>query len=736
MTSWKYISAACLSTLLFQSLTVHAQTEESTDDSSKLEEIHVLGGNAEEISTPLAPQRVSKERMEQFKYTDVNRALKQVSGVYVREEDGHGLRPNIGLRGTNPDRSKKVTLMEDGILIGPAPYSAPAAYYTPNMNHIEALEVYKGFSAVPYGPNSVGGALNYVTRSIPTATTRRLDFSASSYNTQNYKAGVGGQTEDWGYLLEGSHLKTDGFKELDGGGDTGFKHNDIAGAFRYKLKSDRPQFLTLRLGYSDEKSNETYVGLSEDDFWGNPNRRYSSTAWDHMKWIHHKYQLEHTLQMSDVSFLKSSVYFHEFHRTWYRLDSFAGGSAPSFRNTLLDPTANPVYYQILSGQADSSTAGGGGAGNLLIRNNDRKYLSQGVQTKYSLMTSTGAFKHDIEAGLRVHNDWIDRDHTYDTVQMLNGSLATTGTARQVAERNKDQTVASTLSFQDNISYEQWVFTLAARAEFASIEHTDHIDSSKNASRDDSVFVPGAGALYKITDHFAVRGSVNKATTMSGLDPDGNEVKEESTNYELGMKIASDDQTKMADVTVFYNDYQNITGTCTVSAGCTGNAVDSQYNGGKAHVYGIEGIYAQGFSYNKWWFPIQFNATLIQAQFASSFNSTNAEWGVGTVEEGDPLPYVPNVFYTVTAGAEYGPWKQEIAFVYQGKMPDQSVATDRREIDPFGVIDWTGRYEFSKATTIYAKVDNVLDKEYAVSIRPSGYRPGKPQTFGLGLTYAF
>ena len=58
-------------------------------------------------------------------------------GVYSRGEDGFGLRPNIGIRGVSPDRSKKVTLMEDGILFGPAPYSAPAAYFFPLVTRMD-----------------------------------------------------------------------------------------------------------------------------------------------------------------------------------------------------------------------------------------------------------------------------------------------------------------------------------------------------------------------------------------------------------------------------------------------------------------------------------------------------------------------------------------------------------------------------------------------------------------------
>lgn len=128
---------------------------------------------------------IDKTVIESSKTGDVHQVLKTVPGVFVQEEEGHGHRPNIGLRGTHPHRSKKITLMEDGILIAPAPYSAPAAYYFPIMDNLNSIEVFKGPRSTKYGPNSIGGSLDLKTRSYFEDKNVSGKFNLGSYNEKS-----------------------------------------------------------------------------------------------------------------------------------------------------------------------------------------------------------------------------------------------------------------------------------------------------------------------------------------------------------------------------------------------------------------------------------------------------------------------------------------------------------------------------------------------------------------------
>ena len=146
-------------------------------------------------------------------YDNPNRILNNVPGVYLREEDGFGNFPNISLRGADMGRSAKISLMEDGILVAPAPYSAPSAYFFPTVGRMSAVEVFKGSSQIQFGPHSTGGAINFLSTPIPDRKTIYMNFLFGTNNEMRMHTWLGNtmETPDGGrvgWLIEGYFRET------------------------------------------------------------------------------------------------------------------------------------------------------------------------------------------------------------------------------------------------------------------------------------------------------------------------------------------------------------------------------------------------------------------------------------------------------------------------------------------------------------------------------------------------
>lgn len=708
---------------------------QASTDTTELSTLEISDVMVDDIADGFSAKNISKTRLKNISTTDVSRALKESPGVYVREEDGVGLRPNIGLRGTNPDRSKKVVILEDGVLIGPAPYAAPAAYYTPSMLTTESLEVYKGFTALPFGPNSIGGAVNYKTPDYIAEDKTTADLSYGSYSTGILKLGLNKKISDYGVIFIYGHSQSDGFKELDNGNNTGFVQNHLLLKVQRALELSGHQHLfEVRLGYGDEDSNETYLGLTEADFDRKPYRRYNSSELDEMKWHHNKFQIEHLTELGEQANIKTTFYHHIFQRTWYRLDAFRDGTR-AIRNILKDPTgANKPFYDVLTGSEDSASLGANA--DLLMANNDREYLSQGLQSQVefkNLWSNEYSSKTTFKA--LIHRDQIERKHDADYYSMTAGSVIRTADPRIATARNKESANAFAFSAQDETKIENYTLLPQFRYESVTFNFDDDLNSLSK-KRTDSVFIPGFGLAYQFTEALQSRLAVNKATTLSGLDSLGKESREESLNKELSLSWQSKPRHEQFEILYFHNDYDNITGTCTASTGCSNLQLDQQYDGKKAVIQGFEARASKGVQWQQYWIPLQLNYTVIDGHFADTFASSNAEWGTGQVNSGDPLPYVPQTQMTAIIRLEVGRYKQSLIINHLGKMYDQSVEAGRIEIPSYGLIDFTALYQLKKNLALRLKLDNVFNKTYNASLKPFGYRPGKPFTAAIGMTYDF
>ncbi len=723
---------------LFSCLILSGQQNPMTTDSStiKLNEV-VLSAKVIFGSKFAAKNRtgssyyLSPEEIKKFNYTDINRTLRSVPGVNIYEEDGFGLRPNISLRGTSPERSSKITLMEDGVLIAPAPYSAPSAYYFPTIARMQAVEILKGSSQVQFGPNTTGGAINMVSTEVPDNFGIFLNSSYGSFQSGRIHTQLGDSRKNFGYAVEYLNYNSNGFKNLENGDNTGFDKNDLVAKFKVNTNPEAAlgQEFEVKFQYSDETSNETYLGLTQEDFNADPFRRYAGSQNDQMNTEHFQVMGTHALKFNDQFRITTIGYYNDFSRNWYKVDFVTvDGEREGIGNIFSDPTTFNAYIDLVTGATDSD-----GDDFLNARNNNRDYLSTGVQTKLDYHWSGENTYHDLEIGLRYHYDEEDRFQWIDDYAMVNGNMLLINEGIPGTNANR---ISSAKAFASYAMYKlkinQLTLTPGFRYENMTLERLDYgtndvdrigTDTSERKNKVD-VFIPGIGFNYNF-NAFSIFGGVHKGFSPPSNQPGEN--PEESVNYELGSRFSFAGIS--GEFVGFYNDYSNLLGSDLAATGGTGSL--DQFNAGEVRVQGIELLLNYNFLENNQnlQLPFTFGYTLTDTEFLSSFGSGNDIWG--EVNSGDEMPYIAKHQFNASLSLEHQNFEVNLSGRYNGAfrtMAGSGPIPANEKVDSNFIVDLGGRYRFNKHVALTTNIINLLDQKYAVARVPAGLRPGHP--FGI------
>ncbi|MGB0935835.1 MAG: TonB-dependent receptor family protein [Colwellia sp.] len=720
MKSGKQVSLTLIATAILSTFSSVSLANE------EMETLSIFGDSNTVNDVPGSAHMISKQELEKFDYSDIMRTLTSIPGVYVLEEDGYGLRPNIGMRGTGQNRSEKVTIMEDGVLAAPAPYSAPSAYYFPTAGRMEQVEVLKGTSSAMYGPRTTGGVVNMLSRQIPDADIAgQVKLQAGEDGYGKVHAYVGGSGERVSSVFEVYRYQADGFKDINHSDlDTGFVKNDILG--KVKVNSDESakyyQELELKVKYSDEDSDETYVGITDADFETDPYARYSASQLDNMSTEHQQFQLNHTIDLSSSLTLSTTAYYNDFHRNWYKTSKIDGKSLGS------------GGVEAASEFDKNPTAAGL---NVDIKANNRDYLSKGIQTSLALDLSD----HQIKIGARYHEDEMDRFQWVDKY-LIDQSYNMTKTSSGVpgSDSNRiDSAEAIALFVHDQFSFGDWIINAGLRFEDMKImrndwgkSDSDRLNTPSYKENNVDVWLPSLALTYKLSDDFLLIGGVQKGFAPPAPGNTSAE-SEESINYEFGTRYNLD--TLQIEALVFYSDYENMHGNCTASQSCDDDNIGNQYNAGEVNVSGLELTIGNEFSVANLSVPVNLTYTLTSTEFLNSFQSHLDTWG--DVVKGDELPYVPENQLQVSAGLVGEKWNANLLIRYMGEMRTEAGQGENLDgIDSRVVVDLSAHYKLSEAQKLSLYVDNLLDETYVSTKTNGSIMVGKPRTFMLGYSYSF
>lgn len=717
---------------------IYSQEQQVKKDSVyQLQEIvvssqQILGSKFKARNRTGSAYYISPEEIRRLGYTDINRMLKAVPGVNMYEEDGFGLRPNISLRGTKAERSERISIMEDGVLAAPAPYSAPAAYYFPNVARMEAIEVLKGSSQVQYGPFTTGGAINLVSTPIPNSFSGKANISYGSKNTFKSHTSVGSSWKHFGYMVEYLRYQSDGFKKYEDHAAKGFKRNDIIAKIRVKTDHVKGvnHALELKFGYADENSDETYVGLSADDFKKTPFLRYAGSQMDKLKTDHRQWVATYLLTFSNKLKITTNAYYNYFHRNWYKLNDVRAGITSkekrSIADVLVDPETNIRYFDILTGKTDREEEA------LLVRANNRTYCSRGIQTRAEYRFNLNEFFFDLEFGLRYHADEEDRFQWDDSYSMKNKKMVLFMEGIHGTNANR-VTSANALAgyLLAKLRYDAWTVTAGLRYEDVDLLKKDYTKEdlarsgkvrieTPNHAR---VLIPGVGLHYQLMPAASVFFGIHK-----GFAPPSAELyqkPESSVNMELGTRVAIGNFR--AELIGFYNNYSNMLGSDLAASGGAGTL--EQFNVGEARVKGAEFLVQyQPLPKNcNVRLPLQVSYTYTDTEIRNSFESHS--WG--NVVRGDEIPYIFKHALNMQLGIECKWFYANIGTRYNSDMrtsPGQGTIAEREKVPANLIFDASLNVFVNKYLTVRLNAINLTNRVYLTSRHPAGLRAGHP--FGI------
>jgi Fe(3+) dicitrate transport protein len=718
-------------------LTAAVMTFFSFASEVEMEVVEIIGSKEDAKEIAGSASVITEEDLETYEYTDIHKILSNVPGVNFRPEEGYGLRPNISIRGTYADRSGKITLMEDGVLIAPAPYSASSAYYFPTAGRIAGVEVLKGPAAISQGPYTIGGAINLLSTPIADETGGLINQEIGEDGTSRTHLHYSFVGKNAAMLIETHNWQTDGFDSIKGSNeDTGFDKDDLVIKLRLNTDADANVYQELNIKYqdSDESSDQSYVGLADADFRRDAHARYGLSAYDNMDNNHETTSFNYIADFGNLEF-SATMYENDFARNWFKVDKIDNNKVYGHGNGI-----NNIIAAANAGEATASAILNGTnaeAVEIKLKNNNRAYTNEGTDLKLQYSTDV----QTLTVGYRDTEDSEDRFQVYATTPWANGQLGalTVGSDPGYSSNNRLTTAeAQAFYINEEVTMGALTVNLGFRSEDWSIVQERYTDAARSAVNTDNGYpkklsdndnsLMGFGATYYMNDTTQLFFGFHEGFTPTGGGAD----PEEADNMEIGLRYANDNT--FLEAVYFDTDYQNMFGECTASGGATGSCeIGDSFNAGEASISGIELIAktemtsASGTRY-----PLSAVFTSTDAEFNNTFDSDF--WG--SVTAGMEIPDLPDSQLVLQAGFETQDGLTGSATFYSyGSTCSVASCAAGTEVDSYSVIDASLTQAINESLDVYLVVSNLTDETDVIARAPkNGARAQMPRSFLVGVRY--
>lgn len=690
-------------------------------------QIEVIGIQQRFIRIPGSAELINLQQLKSIAPMSGNEVIRSISGIHVVDEEGLGLRANIGIRGLDPDRSRTVLILEDGVPVALAPYGEPEMYYTPSMDRMVGLEVLKGSGSILFGPQTFGGVINYLTANPPAVptTTGQLRYGDGGYLVG--KLGYGTTFGNTGF--QATYVR----KQGENVGLIDYGIHDFNTKFRLVLAEN--SVLGFKFGFYDEQSNSTYVGLTQS-MYDSGNYYFTQLAPDdNLSIRRYNVSVTHDHHFSDDLRLRTTAFGYTTTRDWARQD---------FDNV---PVQGRVYDRIVG---DPST----GFGAIYFRNTtgnrNRQFEVLGIEPRLSANYDISSIKNELDLGIRYLYERAFEQYIIGTP-----TQPTSGTLRD----DEIRTGRAFSAYIQNRVYVSEKFTMTPGLRFEYFDYERDIFRVSNAevdittSRAISELIPGIGFNYILTGNSSIFAGVHRgfgppktkdAISTSGVAEDLD--AEYSWNYELGVRTTPNAHLGL-DITYFYMDFSNQIIPVSESSGGVGTGLSGLVNGGETRHSGVEATILADFGG-----MLDLNTGL---SFRSSITYVNSEFsndrfvmsgGEMVNVKGNSLPYAPEFFLnsrvdlTFLFGLSLGLEHIYVSEQYSDLINSEAGSANGRtgQIPSYSVFNSVVTYEIPgvQGLSLTGSVKNIFDERYIVSRRPQGIRPGLSRFVTIGMDFSF
>ncbi|SKB93799.1 Fe(3+) dicitrate transport protein [Alkalitalea saponilacus] len=722
-------------------------------DTLLLEQVLVSGSRVGILRfLPGSVSFINQTQLENTRPVSANEVLRNIAGVHVVEEEGAGLRANIGIRGLDPNKSRNVLMLEDGVPVALAPYGEPEMYFSPNIDRMSGVEVLKGNGSILFGPQTIGGVINYLTPDAPDTPGGRLSIRGGDFGFFSSYLEYGGTWNNTGVLMNYSRKQADNF------GPTRFLFHDFN--TKIQTKFSPVSQMVFKMGVYDENSNSTYVGLTQpmydrggyDDLRIAPDdeldvRRYSAS-------LNHKYLLSPGLQLNTTAFGYTTT------RNWNRQDFTYSSSASNMSGVVHgddDGYQGAIYLRNSTGQRN------------------RQFEVAGIEPRLQYRYELGGYTVKTDAGVRylyerAFEQRINgtkpgaRSGALDSDEVRTGHAVSAYLQNNIMLSNRLSIMAGLRN--ENVWYEREILRVKSGVNL--------IDTLISNTTDVYALIPGVGINYNVTEEIGIFAGLHRGfappRTKDAVSNDGEDLQldaEKSWNSEIGVRLSAGNVS--FETAFFHMNFSNQVIPVAESAGGAGTGI---INGGETTHYGVEAsalVDIAGLLPANWNGSLSLSGTYVVSEFSSDRYILQKEALVAGLDnvymnvKGNRTPYAPDLAinggfqielpiglgFSVTGnytGSQYTDvlntenvydWiathEADADYQYVQAVTHGQIG----KLDSFFITNLNAWYSFSgSGLALNLGVKNLTNERYIATRRPQGIRAGMPRLITAGINYTF